>query len=139
MNQHLTYGQGDATYLAVGEEAGVRALVKRFYSLMSSQPQYQTIRSWHPDELLESEDKLALFLCSWMGGPRLYRSKYGSINIIQAHKHLSVTVAERDQWLNCMSEALVQLNYPDDLVAYLLVQLRHPAERIRQTCTGSIE
>ena len=139
MNQHLIYGKGDATFFAVGEETGVRALVKQFYTLMASQPRYQTIRSWHPENLAESEDKLALFLCSWMGGPRLYRAKYGSINIVQAHKHLSVTVEERDQWLSCMSEALVQLNYPDDLVDYLLLQLRHPAEQIRQNCAGQID
>ena len=137
MGQLQNYGQGDATYRAVGEEAGVRTLVKLFYSLMSSQPQYQTIRSWHPKDIAESEDKLTLFLCSWMGGPRLYRSKYGSINIMEVHQHLNVTEVERDQWLDCMSDSLTQLNYPKDLNEYLITQLGHPAERIRQTCSGS--
>lgn len=136
MSQQVIYGQGDATYLAVGGEEGVRALVGQFYAVMSSQSQYHTIRSWHPENLAVSEDKLALFLCSWMGGPRQYRAKYGSINIVQVHKHLRVTEVEQDQWLDCMSEALVQLNYPQDLIDYLLVQLRHPAERIRQACAG---
>ncbi len=139
MNQKKKYGQGETTYLAVGKEAGVRALVERFYALMSSRPQYQTIRSWHPEDISESADRLALFLCSWMGGPLGYRAKYGSINIMQAHKHLNVTDVERDQWLSCMSEALEQLNYSQDLVEYLLEQLRLPAERIRQTCSGTSE
>lgn len=136
MIKHQSYGKGDATYIAVGQEEGVRALVKQFYSLMSSQPQYQTIRSWHPDDLAESEDKLTLFLCSWMGGERRYQSKYGSINIVESHKHLPVTEVERDQWLKCMLEALQKLEYPEDLIDYLIVQLRHPAERIRQTSKG---
>lgn len=136
MNKEQKYGQGDATYRAVGEEAGLRSLVNLFYSLMSSKPEYQTIRSWHPDDITVSADKLVLFLCAWTGGPRIFREKYGAINIIQAHQHLQVTASERDQWLNCMSDALTQLAYPEDLREYLLVQLWRPAERIRLTTTS---
>ena len=86
----------------------------------------------HPADLTVSRDKLARFLCGWMGGPRRYREKYGPITIPGAHAHLGVTAKERDQWLACMAKALAARDYPDSLVDYLLTQLAVPAERIRQ-------
>ena len=128
------YGQGDATFQAAGGERGIYQLVERFYDIMASQPDYAVIRSWHPEDLAISRDKLARFLCGWMGGPHLYREKYGAISIPQVHAHLDVTSEERDQWLSCMAEALAAQDYPQDLQDYLLTQLAVPAERIRVVC-----
>ncbi|MGB1580523.1 MAG: globin, partial [Nevskiales bacterium] len=77
-----------------------------------------------------SRDKLARFLCGWMGGPRRYAEKYGPINIPGAHSHLGIGPAERDQWLHCMEEALAMQDYPDSLKQYLAEQLAVPAGRI---------
>jgi hemoglobin len=52
------------------------------------------------------------------------------------HKHLDITALERDLWLDCMSRALAEQDYPTDLVEYLLQQLYIPAERVRQACMG---
>lgn len=128
------YGQGDATFQAAGGERGICMLVDRFYEIMASKVDYATIRSWHPNNLSTSRDKLTRFLCGWMGGPRRYKEKYGSISIPQVHAHLAVTAAERDQWLACMAEALADQGYPQDLQDYLLAQLSVPAERIRVVC-----
>ncbi|MFK7916045.1 MAG: group II truncated hemoglobin [Pseudomonadales bacterium] len=126
------YGQGDATFQAAGGEAGVRALVDSFYDIMSSDARFATIWSWHPKDPELSRDKLARFLCAWMGGPRRYNEKYGSISIPKAHQHLSVTPAERDQWLDCMGLALAEQGYPQALVDYLAEQLAVPANRVLQ-------
>lgn len=128
---HENYGDGDATFRAAGGQTGIRQLVDDFYDIMESNADYQTIHDWHPSDNEMSRDKLARFLCGWMGGPRLYREKYGSINIPGAHQHLGVTEAERDQWLNCMTEALAKQPYPDSLKQYLRRELAVPAERIR--------
>lgn len=130
----LNYGVGDATYIAAGQEAGIRRLVDSFYDVMHNDVKFSTIRSWHPDDLAVSKDKLARFLCAWTGGPRLYNEKYGSISIPGVHAHLNVTAAERDQWLNCMRLALAQQDYPQTLQTYLITQLAVPAERIRVAC-----
>lgn len=133
-----SYGEGDATYQAAGQESGVRALVDTFYEIMGSSKAYATIWNMHPhaapNDREVSRDKLARFLCAWMGGPRLYKEKYGSISIPGVHAHLPITTTEHDQWLSCMSEALERQNYPADLRAYLLKQLAVPAGRIVQTC-----
>lgn len=126
------YGEGDATFQAAGGEAGVRALVDRFYTIMSTDGRFATIWSWHPGDPELSRDKLTRFLCAWMGGPRLFSEKYGPISIPKAHQHLPVTAAERDQWLECMAQALQEQDYPAPLVAYLLEQLAVPAERVLQ-------
>lgn len=127
----LPYGQGDNTFQAAGGQAGIRRLVDAFYDRMASEPAYATIYGWHPDGQL-ARDKLALFLCGWMGGPRLFRERFGTISLPGVHAHLPVTAAERDQWLACMAHALSQQAYPESLKTYLLEQLSVPAERVRQ-------
>ncbi len=134
------YGEGDATYRAAGEEAGIRRLVDSFYDHMGSNPKFQRIWSWHPDDKAVTRDKLARFLCAWMGGPRLFNEKYGPISIPKAHQHLEVTNSERDAWLECMALALADQPYPDSLREYLLTQLAVPATRVvelRKKITGS--
>lgn len=127
------YGTSDATFQAAGGVAGISQLVDAFYDIMASDLEYATIMAWHPKDNRLSRDKLARFLCGWMGGPPRYREKYGPISIPGVHAHLHVTERERDQWLGCMARALVQQGYPDDLVAYLLKHLYVPAERVRST------
>ncbi|MFK8021809.1 MAG: group II truncated hemoglobin [Pseudomonadales bacterium] len=131
-----TYGQGDSSSQAAGREAGIRKLVDDFYNIMSNDVRYQTIYAWHPENTEQSRDKLARFLCGWMGGPRLYQERYGPISIPGVHAHLRVTEVERDLWLQCMNDALSKQQYSDEFKDYLITQLAIPAERIRQTCKG---
>jgi hemoglobin len=39
---------------------------------MNELPEAGVIRKMHPDNLEVSVDKLARFLCGWLGGPKLY-------------------------------------------------------------------
>ena len=136
MTQSPEYGDGDATFRAAGGQAGIRKLIDTFFDIMGSNPAYRRIYDWHPDDIEVSRDKLTLFLCGWMGGPRPFLEKYGPIAIPVVHRHLDVTEIERDMWLNCMKEALAQQDYAESLRQYLIEQLYVPAERIRQTCMG---
>lgn len=125
------YGKGDATFLAVGGDVGLTKLVNDFYDKMETMPRAEKIRSMHPDDLLETRDKLYCFLSGWMGGPRLYQEKYGSISIPKAHTHLDIGEEEKDAWMCCMRNALKEQDYPEDLKTYLLDQLSKPAEACR--------
>ena len=129
MNTPL-YGFSDTSFQTAGGEAGIRRLVDDFYRFMDELPEAKTIRAMHKTDLTESRDKLTLFLCGWMGGPRRYNEKYGSINIPRDHAHLAIGAAERDAWLLCMERAIALQPYPTDFANYLLTQLRIPAERI---------
>lgn len=126
-----SYGVGDTSYLAAGGETGIRKLVDDFYDAMERLPKAEKIRDMHPADLTISRDKLTLFLCGWLGGPRLYAQKYGPIRIPQVHGHLEIGRDERDAWLLCMREALKTQPYPAAFKHYLLEQLYVPAERSR--------
>jgi len=124
------YGFSDASFKAAGGEEGIRRLVDDFYRHMDELSEAAAIRAMHKADLTDSRDKLTLFLCGWMGGPKLYHEKYGSINIPRDHAHLPIGEAERDAWLMCMQKAIAQQNYSPEFANYLLTQLRIPAERI---------
>jgi hemoglobin len=116
VTQPSEYGSGDATYQAAGRQIGIRKLVDCFFDLMGGDPKYATIYDWHPEDKEMARDKLALFLCGWMGGPKPFIEKYGSIRIPEVHKHLAITALERDLWLDCMARALAEQDYPSALV-----------------------
>ena len=71
-------------------------------------------------------------------GDATYQAAGGQtgIRIPEAHKHLDITMVERDLWLECMARALSEQDYPSALVEYLQHQLFIPAERVRQVCMG---
>jgi hemoglobin len=125
------YGDGDASFQAAGGQQGLRRLVDAFYDQMEQLSEAKTIRNMHVRDLAVSRDKLALFLCGWLGGPKLYREKYGAIGIPKAHRHLDIGLSERDAWLLCMEKAIALQPYAEGFKVYLLEQLAVPAERSR--------
>lgn len=130
----MPYGQGDASFQAAGGEQGLRQLVDTFYDLMGADSRFRRIYEMHPPDIETSRDKLARFLCGWLGGPRRYSEKYGSLAIPRAHAHLSIGAAERDQWLTCMTEAVAEQPYDTDFKRYLMQQLTVPAQAIYKRC-----
>ena len=139
MNQHANtpYGTGDASYQAAGGEAGIRRLVDEFFRRMGTDERFATIYAMHPEDIDVSRDKLARFLCGWLGGPKLYQEKYGAIGIPRVHAHLAIATAERDQWLTCMAESVELQPFAIDFKQYLMEQLFVPAEAVRRRCSVS--
>ncbi|OED36421.1 hypothetical protein AB833_27815 [Chromatiales bacterium (ex Bugula neritina AB1)] len=131
------YGFKDTTFIALGGEPGVRALVDTFYNHMQSNPDFDTIWSWHNSDPATMRDKLTLFLCYWSGGGRHIAEKLPPISIPAVHSHLRVTSAERDQWLACMKLALLDNGHQQALIDYLMQQFFIPAERIRISCESN--
>jgi hemoglobin len=127
-----SYGDGDASFLAAGGQEGIQRLVEDFYAEMRRRPEAARILRLHPKDLSISIDKLARFLCGWMGGPNRFREKYGPIVIPLAHRHLPIGPAERDAWLGCMEAAIAAQPCAEDFKVYLLAQLRIPAERVME-------
>jgi len=126
----MTYGVADASYQAAGGQTGIQQLVADFYRIMDKDVAFQALRQMHRKELTESQDKLATFLCGWLGGPRTYRQKYGPISIPQVHQHLKITPVQKSLWLACMQKAITRQGYQQDFADYLMAQLAVPAERI---------
>jgi len=130
-NKH-GYGTDDASFRAAGGEAGIRQLVDTFFDRMGSDPRFVTIHTMHPDDNEISRDKLARFLCGWLGGPKRYQEKYGAIGIPRVHQHLAIKTPERDQWLTCMAESVEEQPFDSSFKQYLMEQLYVPAEAVRR-------
>lgn len=134
-----SHGDGDASFQAAGGEAGIRQLVDNFFDRMGSDKRFITIYELHPEDKETSRDKLARFLCGWLGGPKLYHEKYGAIGIPRVHAHLPIGEAERDQWLTCMSESVAEQPFEQSFKTYLMEQLYVPAEAVRRRCAREIQ
>lgn len=131
-DEKLRYGIDDASFRAAGGETGIRKLVDAFFDRMGSDERFATIYAMHPDDKEVSRDKLARFLCGWLGGPKLYREKYGGISIPRVHEHLAIATPERDQWLTCMAETVAEQTFDPAFKQYLMEQLFVPAEAVRR-------
>ncbi len=101
--------QAPSAYALTGGDAGVRALVDRFYDLMDLEPAYARLRALHPTTLEGSRDKLHWFLCGWLGGPPLYEQRFGHPRLRARHLPYPIGIVERDQWLACMHQAMREL------------------------------
>ena len=132
MQDERPYGKDDASYQAAGQEEGIRCLVGNFFDRMEADPRFTTIFELHPDDNEISRDKLARFLCGWLGGPKLYREKYGSISIPRDHEHLPIGHDEKGQWLTCMKESVDEQPFADNFKLYLIDALHVPAEGVRR-------
>lgn len=130
--QSPVFGVGDASYQAAGGAVGLHRLVEDFYRAMDTLPEAACVRRLYPASLEVAKDKLATFLCGWLGGPRDYAERFGPISIPRFHTRWRVGEAEREAWLACMAWAIERQAYTPAFAAYLLAQLRIPAERVRQ-------
>jgi hemoglobin len=106
---------GNTPYDLLGGEAGVRALADAFYDAMESREDAREIRAMHGEDLSGIRQKLFEYLSGWLGGPHLYREKYGSFCLTKPHAPYAIGEKERDQWLRCMEQALEDVGAPEDL------------------------
>ena len=102
-------------YERIGGEKKIRELVDRFYELMDSRDDSQPIRQMHAKDLRVSRDKLFMFLSGWLGGPQLYMEKYGHPRLRQRHMPFAIDSSARDQWMNCMIQAMEDVGIDEGL------------------------
>ena len=93
-------------YEAIGGDATVRALTRRFYDLMDTLPEAARCRAIHPADLTESEEKLYDYLTGYLGGPPIYMQKRGHPMLRRRHMVAEIGPQERDEWFLCFRQAL---------------------------------
>ncbi|WP_432470488.1 group II truncated hemoglobin [Amphritea sp. HPY] len=118
-------------YNLLGGEAGVRNLANEFYNVMATRPDAKKIRLMHAENLNSVQNKLFMFLSGWLGGPNLYFEEHGTICLSSPHAKYSIGTKERDQWLECMDQALDNINASDELKEMLKIPMFNIAETIR--------
>jgi hemoglobin len=115
----------------LGGEPAVRALVDRFYDLMDLEPGYAALRALHPRDLHGSRDKLHWFLCGWLGGPQHYVERFGHPMLRARHLPFSIGIAERDQWMACMKQAMHEQQIDESLAERLAAAFFNTADWMR--------
>ncbi|MDA7416614.1 group II truncated hemoglobin [Xenophilus arseniciresistens] len=105
----------DTPFEWIGGEARVHALVERFYDLMDLEPAYAALRAAHGTSLDNARQRLFWFLCGWLGGPDHYVERFGHPRLRARHMPFAIGIAERDQWLACMEQAMIETDVPEPL------------------------
>jgi hemoglobin len=115
----------------LGGEGVVRGLVDRFYDLMDLEPEFALLRSLHPASMDDSRDKLFWFLCGWLGGPPLYEERFGHPRLRARHMPYSIGIAERDQWMACMVQAMTEQGLSAQWIERLTASFHNTADWMR--------
>jgi len=90
-------------YGLVGGEETFRRLAHAFYDRVYADP---VLRPMFPDDRAGAEDRLALFLMQYFGGPQTYSQQRGHPRLRMRHIPFAIGQAERDAWLGHMWEAI---------------------------------
>ena len=115
----------------IGGESQVHALVDRFYDLMDLEPGYTALRAAHGTELANAREKLKMFLTGWLGGPQRYTEQFGHPRLRMRHMPFSIGIAERDQWVACMDQAMQETAIDDALRTRLKDSFMQTADWMR--------
>lgn len=126
-----SYRNGDAAFQAAGGLQGLLRLTNDFYQRMDTSAEFKTIRALHHEDLGLAAEKLALFLCGYLNGPKLYAEKYGQFRLAAFHQTIPIGSAERDAWLACMRRSIDNQPWEPAFKEHLFLRLRTPAERCR--------
>jgi hemoglobin len=115
----------------IGGYEKIKDLVNQFYDLMELDSQFSELRKVHPKELGSSREKLTMFLSGWTGGPNLYIEKYGHPKLRARHLPYPINLVMRDQWLQCMGQAMIDVQLPEQLWERLLKAFFDTADWMR--------
>lgn len=99
----------ETPFALLGGADRVRALVERFYDVMSDhEPALTRLHRMTSEGRVDrySRDRFALFLIGWLGGPQDYIAQHGHPRLRMRHGRTPVSVAMRDAWLRCMTAAM---------------------------------
>lgn len=130
VQEALPYGFEDTSFQAAGGIKGIKRLVSTFYKLVDELPEAQELRSLYPEDLSGSKERLGRYLCDWLGGPSLYRDKFGKIKIAEAHARFNISELHGDLWVACMHLAIDKQNYSERFATFFKDQLKVTAQRI---------
>lgn len=102
----------------------VRRLVEAFYARVQADPLLSPL---FPKDISPVLEKQYMFLSQFFGGPSLYTEVHGHPMMRARHLPFGITNTHAAAWLNCMYNAMKEINLPDPLADALLERLKGPA------------
>ncbi len=115
----------------LGGEEGVRRVVDYFYDIMDTDPAAKGIRAMHAKDLTPMRSKLSDWVIGALGGPPLYAQRSDRGCMVSVHKAFPIGEDERDQWMNCLRQAFIKAEVPEDLRNLLDKPFRELADQLR--------
>ena len=93
-----------------GGEAGLKAMVTRFYDLMESAPEGARILQMHLEGhgLAHVRPEGFDFLSGFFGGHRYYIERHGHMNLREIHAHVAIRTEDAEAWLALMDRAMAE-------------------------------
>ncbi|MBT2466749.1 globin [Streptomyces sp. ISL-66] len=115
----------------VGGEDTFRRLVHRFYQGVAEDP---LLRPMYPEgDLGPAEERFALFLMQYWGGPNTYSENRGHPRLRMRHAPFQVDAAAHDAWLKHMRVAVDELALAPEHEAQLWRYLTYAAASMINT------
>jgi hemoglobin len=124
----------ETPYVLVGGAEAVKALVERFYDIMSDvEPALARLHPCTPDGRVarESRDRFAMFLIGWLGGPEDYVKQHGHPRLRMRHARVTVDIAMRDAWIRCMQAAMTERGITGEVRTFLDARFAEVADFMR--------
>jgi len=103
-------------YAAIGEE-GFTRLIGAFYKQVPGDDILG--RMYPPHDLAGAERRLCDFLIGRFGGPQRYIEQRGHPRLRMRHMPFAVDATARERWLQLMTNALDEVQLPEDVDALL--------------------
>ena len=120
-------GRGPETlYERVGGEPVFRALVADFYAGVATDPVLRPL--YDGEDLAPAQDRLALFLMQYWGGPTTYSDRRGHPRLRMRHAPFAVTPQAKDHWLTHFRAALDEVGLPPEQDAQFWDYVTHAAQ-----------
>lgn len=113
-------------YDFIGKER-LSELVEAFYAKVHVHPLLKPI---FPDDLTETIRKQKQFLTQYLGGPQEYSAEHGHPMLRARHLPFEITEDRAKAWLQCMSEAMDEIELQGDLREYIFHRLALTAEHM---------
>ncbi len=112
-------------YQDLGPEK-IKQLAYLFYDNVKKTP---SLLALYPEELEPAEERLFLFLQQVFGGPQTYSEQRGHPMLRKRHFQWEIGGEMRDRWLNCMLNAMDEIemdqNTRDAMLKYFVQVANH--------------
>jgi len=119
-------GEPGTFYDEIGGSPTVRGIVKRFYEGVATD---EVLRPLYPEEdLTAAEDRFAMFLEQYWGGPTTYSDRRGHPRLRMRHAPFAVTPAAAERWLVHFREGLDAARLPPEQDAQFWDYVTHAAQ-----------
>jgi hemoglobin len=113
-------------YDEIGGSATIRGIVKRFYAGVADDA---VLRPLYPEpDLAAAEDRFAMFLEQYWGGPTTYSDQRGHPRLRMRHAPFAVTPTAAQHWLLHFRDALDEAALAPELDAQFWDYVTHAAQ-----------